>query len=310
MRSIDKGKKEMVYFSSSMMRSLHQNAYEWVDIQNPTEEDIRGIISQHSIHPDIAEKLLRSSEKPCALKADGVLYASLHIPVHRRGFRHTEQQLAIILSESVFITSHLEPLVILEEFEKRASRGTGGIQEAIAVLLEILIATSEREITRIGKSLFTIEEHMFSDHEQEMVREISKNIRKTLDFSRFFTLHRPICEHMLSYGNVKKTQSVFASGIQSAFETLAEQNAMNGTYLTELRETNNALLSTRQNEIMTFFTGVTFITAPLVVIGALLTFHSPWNPIVGQPYDFYIITGIIALLALLMLAYFKHKRWL
>jgi Mg2+ and Co2+ transporter CorA len=34
------------------------------------------------------------------------------------------------------------------------------------------------------------------------------------------------------------------------------------------------------------------------------------TPIIGGPFDFEIITGIMALLALIMLAMFKRKKWL
>ncbi len=78
----------------------------------------------------------------------------------------------------------------------------------------------------------------------------------------------------------------------------------------ELRETNNSHLETKQNEIMRIFTIIAFITFPLTLIGTVLEMDSPYNPIKGLPYDFWIITAILIGLGFGMYGFFKHKKWL
>ena len=51
------------------------------------------------------------------------------------------------------------------------------------------------------------------------------------------------------------------------------------------------------------------LTFPLALVVAILGIDSPYNPIHGQPYDFWIIIGIVIVLGTCMVAYFKHKNW-
>jgi Mg2+ and Co2+ transporter CorA len=53
-----------------------------------------------------------------------------------------------------------------------------------------------------------------------------------------------------------------------------------------------------------------FITFPLSVFVGLIAIHTPYNPIIGKPYDFEIILGTIIVAVIAMLGFFKYKKWL
>ena len=80
--------------------------------------------------------------------------------------------------------------------------------------------------------------------------------------------------------------------------------------LNELRETNNSLLSTKQNEIMKVLTIVSFIAYPLTILAALFQMNTKYTPIVGMPNDFWIVTGTMFIVAIIFYLYFKSKKWL
>ncbi len=79
---------------------------------------------------------------------------------------------------------------------------------------------------------------------------------------------------------------------------------------TELRETNNAMLSTKQNEVMKTFTILAFITLPLTVIAAIFGMNSQHIPIIGMEGDFWIIIGIMFFATSCMFLYFKIRKWI
>ena len=80
--------------------------------------------------------------------------------------------------------------------------------------------------------------------------------------------------------------------------------------LHELRETNNSLLTTKQNETMKIFTILAFVTFPLSLIASIFSMDTIHNPIVGEPHDFWIVMGIMGIAAILMFWYFNYKKWL
>ena len=80
--------------------------------------------------------------------------------------------------------------------------------------------------------------------------------------------------------------------------------------LDELRETNNSILTTKQNEIMKTLTILAFIVVPLATLSQIFGMNVTHTPLVGLPYDFWIIIGIMLGLALAMFGYFKYKKWI
>ena len=84
----------------------------------------------------------------------------------------------------------------------------------------------------------------------------------------------------------------------------------NTELLHELRETNNSLLSTKENETMRILTIMALLTFPLALLVSILEIDTVNNPIRHMPYDFWIILGIVIAVGASMYLYFKHKKWL
>jgi Mg2+ and Co2+ transporter CorA len=84
----------------------------------------------------------------------------------------------------------------------------------------------------------------------------------------------------------------------------------NAEFLAELRETNNSLVSTKQNEIMKTFTILAFIALPATTVLSLFQIESDSRPIVGLPFDFWILVLLLIGIAFSLYSWFKHKRWL
>jgi magnesium transporter len=79
--------------------------------------------------------------------------------------------------------------------------------------------------------------------------------------------------------------------------------------LVELRETNNSLLSTKQNEVMKTLTVMAFIFLPLTFIGQLFGM-SLVVPLADNPYTFWMVISAMFCVGVSIYLYFRHKGWL
>jgi magnesium transporter len=80
--------------------------------------------------------------------------------------------------------------------------------------------------------------------------------------------------------------------------------------LLELRETNNSLLTAKQNEVIKVLTMMAFIIFPLTLIAGIFSMHTQYTPIIGTAGDFWIVLGIMVAVAAGILIYFVRKGWL
>ena len=61
---------------------------------------------------------------------------------------------------------------------------------------------------------------------------------------------------------------------------------------------------------MQLFTIMAFLTFPLSLLSSIFGMNTQAMPITGQPYDFWIIVGAMAILVVIALSYFRFKKWL
>ena len=145
-----------------------------------------------------------------------------------------------------------------------------------------------------------------------MVSEISLCARDLLNLRQTIEPHREVLRAMET-----ETVAFFGEAFAPYLRALTNEyyrvhnHIMRSTEsLHELRETNNSLLTTRQNETMRVLTIMAFLTFPLSLLVAILNLNTVINPIRGLPYDFWIIVGSVVFSGTLMIWYFKHKKWL
>src|SRR3989344_6163983 len=117
------------------------------------------------------------------------------------------------------------------------------------------------ELAAVKESLLQIENRIFEGEERAMVICLSKVSRDLLDFKRSLSLHRDVLESFEVAGR-KLLGENFAFHLRTLvgdYSRVEHLVASNAAFLSELRETNNALLSTKQNEIMKTLTILAFI---------------------------------------------------
>ena len=78
---------------------------------------------------------------------------------------------------------------------------------------------------------------------------------------------------------------------------------------TDLRETNESLLSIKTNETMKVFTVVAVIFFPLTLITQFFGMNVIL-PIADSPYSYYFVLALMLGTLFVMLALAKYRRWL
>jgi magnesium transporter len=169
-----------------------------------------------------------------------------------------------------------------------------------------------QDIDAVNAELTAAEDRIFSGEEKEMIEVISNLSRELLDF-------RQTCRsHFETLESLDKSKGDFLDQGFGPYITDIKENfimvrdaVVNGHELAkELRETNDSLLTTKQNETIKFMTVVTSITFPLSLFVELFAMNTMNTPIVSQPYGFFVIAGIVLAVTILAFIYFKKKKWL
>jgi len=310
-----------VLYFFHMLTRYEQGSLTWIDLVTPNEVEVRAVMHEFGLHPLVAEQLLVPSQKSKVERYEGAFYLILTFPTLHRGIgMRPEQEIDFCIGKNFFITARYENINPLHSFarafEVRSVLGRGGtdgqsmhmFSSMLGSLYQGLLSECEALGTRLGE----IEERIFKGDERSMVAELSHVGRSIHDFRQALSPHKEILRALELPGEKMfgREFAYYLQGVVREYRKVEDALQNLRDALTELRETNNSLLSTKQNEIMKTLTVLAFLFLPLSFVTSLFGMNTLNNPIVGHAYDFWILVGAMSVLAVTFFVYFKRKDWL
>lgn len=302
-----------------LVRTQHKTIT-WIDLESPTHAEVHKIVNEFGIDPFTADELLLPSPKPRAEFHSSYVYTILHFPALRHTHKSLEQEIDFVIGKDFLITVHYDTIDSLHKFSKqfevatilRYANETEHAGHVFCSLMQKLYRAVEYEVDFVHSDLSLIEEDIFNGREVAMVGSISRSARDLLNLRQTIEPHREMLRTLEEDGPAFFGQDFapYLRALSNEYYRVHNHIMRHTDSLHELRETNNSLITTKQNEIMKIFTILAFVTFPLSLIASIFGMNTQDDPVVGRPYDFWIVLGIMAFATAMMFWYFKHKRWL
>ena len=300
------------------MISKHNiNSSVWVDLASPSKEELELVSRDYDLENLIKDDLAVPTPKSRNYEGNKFLYAVFHIPIFKHSGKDRTQEIDFCIGRHVLVTARYDAIDALHKFEKETE-----VEEILGksefkhshiffhMMSEIQASLSD-ELSYMSDWIMKIEDSIFKGKEKEMVFAISEASRNMLNFRKIIEPHLDSLRFLKTEGE-KRFGPSFKTGSLLLIENLERINAIaknNLDMLIELRETNNSLLSTKQNEVMKTLTVLAFMTIPASVIASIFNM-SVDLPLVDRTDAFWIIIGGMIGLSLCMFTFFKIKKWL
>lgn len=294
----------------------------WVDLEQPTEEEIRAITHEFGIGERIEAELLSPTPSPLVAGEPGTALLIMHFPAHGADEGETKnQEIDFVVGSHFILTVRYEvvaPLHRLKKLLETEAFISGGVNIGTDVLLELLFAhlyTAIRDhMSHSASRLATVERDMFDGHERETVRAISDVSREFLHLEAALANQE---EPLLRFLKSLAARNFFGASWNERMARIAAERAQiahlvrtHRAVATELRETNSALVGARQNEVMKTLTVINFIFLPLGLITWTFAMRTEGMPIVNSPNAFWVMLAVMLATAGTMTIIASRKGWL
>ncbi len=291
-----------------------------MDLENPTLDEIVAVTNEFDLGSLFVEELLTPTAKPHVDIYPGFVYTVLHFPALR--FTHgleTSHEIDIVLGKDFIITVHytaesatydltkmFEAAALMRDDKKNTNVGIIFLE-----LAQRLYQAADNELDALEDTIRTIEDNIFEGKEKEMVSAISIASRELFTHKRLLGSHHDVLGALENAATSLLGDDIgrYIKAANTLHYRVHSRALIMSDVINELRETNIALLSTRQNEIMKNLTIMAFVTFPLTLIAAVFGMNTRDTPIVGAPHDFIIILVGMGILTVLFFAYFKLRKW-
>lgn len=224
--------------------------------------------------------------------------------------------LSLIITKSMLITFQegkadvFEPVRERIRKQKKRIRNSGTDYLTFA-LLDIVIDNYIYIISRLGEKIETLEENLLLNPSQEVIDEIYK-YKRELNFLRKNI--KPAKEMIL---NMLKMESEYINEstyihIEALLDHINLASDSSDSYREILSDQLNiyhTTISSRLNDIIKFLTIFSVIFIPLTFIAGVYGTNFDVLPELHYKHSYFIMLGVMLIIAVGMLYYFKIKKW-
>lgn len=289
----------------------------WIDLNSPTKEEVDSLVLTQNINPIIAKDLLLPTPTQYAQEFEQTIYTVLHLPTFKNSHSvEDSQEVDFIISQNGVVTVRYDSIDAIHYFAKQVEvngiLNKGEKSHLFFGMMKEIYKSMADELAYIEDWMKEIEKSIFEGREHAMVFTISNVSRNLLSFKRIVDPHGDVFTFLMKTGAEKFGKEFEAEAKALVEEWRRTMKRVNSQIdmVTELRETNNSLLSTKQNEIMKNLAVIGSVLFPLTIIGQLFGLSIRSFPLMSNPNAFWIILGIMATVMISTLIYARIKKWM
>jgi magnesium transporter len=303
-----------------MLNTYRYKNITWIDSLNLTTEEAKILMERYELSPKVIRDLILPTYKDTITLYGDYIYLVLHFPAIRHSHKNDEQQeIDFILGKNYIITNKYEMIDELEKFSKefevnsilksKTMRDHAGY--VFYYIMKNLYSSVFDELESLQDQIKEIEQNIFIGKEKEMVSSISQIAKELMNFEHTIKPHKEILEKFKNTF-IKLFDKEFIENVQKLVEEHSKiEKTLEDTAdsMRELRETNDSLLSSKQNEIMKILTIFTFFALPFSIITGFFQMNTKVMPIVNSNYAWPLIVGIEITITILLFCFAKKKGW-
>lgn len=290
----------------------------WVNIENPTPEDVAYLRKHYPFHPLDLEDVLSQIERPKIDEYDDYLFIVMHFPVFDEDRKVTRSsEVDFFIGAGYLITIHDGRLKTLNALfaacqndgmarSKQMGRGSGRL---LYTILDAMVDYNFAMLRKVDAKIRAIEEDMFRENMRAIVQEISL-VRRDI-----IALRRVVKPQISIVSNLERKERAFiqeeldvyfgdiADGFSRAWDILEDYREV----IEGLSETSDSVTSYRINDVMRILTVISVLMLPLTLITGIYGMNLEWLPAADSFYGFFVIMAFMALVAGSMLFYFRKR---
>jgi magnesium transporter len=292
----------------------------WLQIEEPTALELAWLAEHFDFHTLDLEDVVSRNQRPKIDEYPDYLFIVLHFPVFDKQVgRLNAGELDLFVGPEYVITLPNQPLQPVEYLFERCrtneevreqyfSKGSGHL---LYHVVDQSVDYCFPMLRKIGNKLELLEEEIFSGRGEEIVRDISNVKQEIINFRKIIRPQRPVLSDLerTKQRYLAEEMEVYFDDIVDASERIWDMLENYKEVVEGLEETNESVISHRQNDVLRVLTVMSVMFLPLTLIASV------WGMNVGvlgegSEAAFWVIVGVMVGLLLTMIGVFRWRGWL
>jgi magnesium transporter len=294
----------------------------WIHLDTPTLTHAQELADRFGWHPLDVEDVMSKRQRPKVddYADEGYLFGVLHFPVYDRSIqRLNAAELDVFVGPDYLVTLPTVELLPLTRLFRRCeeddafreqlfSKGSGRL---LYEVLDDLFDYCFPILDKIGYKLDSLEDDVFEGRSEEVVRDISNVKQEIISYRKIIkperTTLRLLERHVERF--LPEELELYFDDIVDAAERIWDILDNYKEVVEALEDTNESVISHRQNDVLRVLTVFSVVLLPLTLITGFFGMNVRF-PGFDTAWAFWVIFAAMVASLAGLLAFFRYKRWL
>jgi magnesium transporter len=294
----------------------------WIHLDAPTLERAQALAESYGWHALDVEDVMSKRQRPKVddYADEGYLFAVLHFPIYDRTIQRLNAgELDVFVGPDYLVTlpsSELRPVTNLfhrceenEEFrEQLFAKGSGRL---LYEILDDLFDYCFPILDKIGHKLDALEDDVFEGRSDDVVRDLSNVKQEIISYRKIIKPERAtlrLLERRVERFLPEELELYF-DDIVDAAERIWDILDNYKEVVEALEDTNESVISHRQNDVLRVLTVFASVVLPLTLITGIFGMNVDF-PGQGTHWGFWVIIASVVVTLVGLLGFFRLKHWL
>lgn len=306
-------------FNSEKLNALDlsiKDKINWINFHGLDDKDfINNSFKKFSIHKLTQGDIFHLSERPKIEEYEEYLFSTLKSIYWRNGGLFSEQ-ISFILTENTVISYQEKKGDIFTEIRYRLINDTGIVRKQpidylLYLLIDAVLEGYQQALNNIQEEVDNIQVISRKEFEKSTLYKIDGGKEQLKLLKKSLMPLRDQLNRLISSNNTLITPKniPYFNDIKDQVLYMVDEIDSERADLESLSNLYFASLSQRSNEVMQFLTIVSAIFIPLTFIVGVYGMNFDNMPELHTQNGYYIVWGVMLVMTLLLVYYFKKKKW-
>jgi len=272
-----------------------------------------------AVHPLILEDILNTDQRPKVDDMESYLYLVLKmIDYDGRHSRLTSEQVSLVLGTN-FVISFQEGLRgdVFNPVRARIQNGRGRIRKSGSdyltyALLDGIVDNYFVVLEKLGEKIEELEDVLIANPKPETIHDIHSLKRDMLFLRRSIWPLRDVVGLLLKSESslIKDSTEIFLRDVYDHLIQAIDTIEIHREMLSGMLDIYLSSVSNRMNQVMKVLTIIATIFMPLTFLAGVYGMNFRFMPELGWRWGYPLVLLLMTVVGVLMVLYFKRKKWM
>jgi len=291
------------------------NLINWINLDGLADKNIINKIAEHfSLHSLLVEDI-STDQQPKLEEYDDYLFFSLKMLYRIEKNVIDYEQISFVLGKNFLISFQEKEGDLFGPLRDRMRLDQGRVRKQKADyllyrLIDIIVDNYYIVLDSIGQQIEQIEEDIYQDSARHEFREIQRLKKELIYLRKALYPLRDAMNKLVKddSGFINASTTRFFSDVYSHVAHLIDSLDTYRDLTSGLMDIYINTLNTRMNEVMKVLTIISTIFIPLTFIVGIYGMNFDFMPELHSTYGYPVVCGVMFLLMIGMIWYFKYKK--